>query len=214
MARMSPVGALVAGAAAGIVGSFVQDMFFRATGKLQPKSSDGAFEPPEPQQATETATQTVARRAVEGLAQRSLTHKEAAGKLVHYLYGAAWGGAYGLAAAPLRGSHVRLGAAFGVGVWAISEGVVLPLFRLAALPTEYPAKVEGYAIAAHVVYGVAVGATFDALQRSPRRLMLAGLGARLLTRRWPGFVRPTARRVATPGLDLALRARAVADALQ
>lgn len=163
---MTPLGALVRGFVAGAVGSLGQDLFFAATKKIAPSSGSTPFEPPESEQQDEQATETVARRAFEGLMQRELPIEEAkAGRAVHYAFGAGWGGLYGLSAAsaPTLATPAA-GAAFGLLVWGASDDLLLPAFKLAAWPKHYPAKVHAYAIAAHLVYGAVTWLAFSALR--------------------------------------------------
>ncbi|APR85127.1 Hypothetical protein A7982_10476 [Minicystis rosea] len=172
--RPTPLGAVVRGLAAGAVGSAAQDLFFRATAAITPETPQSAFSPPEAEQREETATQTVARRTVECMMQRHLApeSREASGVVVHYAFGAALGAAYGLlreSAPVLRGP---LGAAaYGLGAWVVGDDIVLPAFRLSAGPTAYPLKTHAYAIAAHLVFGAAVAAAYEAMR--PRSLATA-----------------------------------------
>jgi hypothetical protein len=62
------------------------------------------------------------------------------------------------------------GLAFGTLVWMVSDHLIVPGFRLAGWPQRYPMKNHAYALAAHLVYGAAVAATFAiASGRSPLR---------------------------------------------
>ncbi len=202
MRRKTPVRALVEGIIAGAVGTAVQSLFFRASARFTPKPAQDAFAPPEPEQATESALQTVARRLVEGMAQRGPLDgraKERAGRAVQYGFGAAWGGLYGL----LRASYPRLWSARGVagfalGVWMLSDNVILPGFRLAAWPQRYPLRAHGYAAAAHLVYGAGVAGTLaaaDHVELLPALALLAVArgrvaGTRALERARPGALVP------------------------
>lgn len=175
MAQVSPFGALLRGIAAGAVGSAAQTAFFKLTSGIAPKPPEDAFEPPEKEQRDEGETETVARRAAEFAQHAPLDEhqKQLGGQLVHYGFGAAWGGLYGLAreSAPFMANPIGM-AAFGVGVWAVSDNAILPLLKLAGPPTHYPAKSHAFAIAAHLVYGAAVGLTYALLR--PRTLAAAG----------------------------------------
>jgi hypothetical protein len=171
----NPMGALLRGMFAGALGSLTQGLFFMATQKLAPKPPPQAFRAPEPQQRGESETQVVARRFIEGLMRRGpLEHKAAAGQLVHYGFGSAWGALYGLAAPSLRPLETLPGGlAFGSLVWLISDGLIVPGFRLAGWPQRYPAKNHAYAIAAHLVYGATVFAAYAlANRRNPLRAAL------------------------------------------
>jgi hypothetical protein len=215
MHQSSPLGAFFGGLAAGFVGSLAQNLFFAATKKLAPTPAFDSFDPVEPQQAREMPTETVARRVVEGIAQRGpLVRKSSAGQLVHLAYGSAWGSLYGLVGATLpRVVTLKGGLGFGLAVWLLSDDILLPAFRLGAWPHHYPVKTHLYAIGAHAVYGAAVAVSFAALQGAARPAT-AALGSAWLTRRWPRLVRPTARRVLTRSLRIALPVRAALAALE
>lgn len=208
MSRGSPLGVFCGGLVAGFLGAVAQNLFFASTKKLAPSAAAHAFAPPEPEQTSETATQTVARRLTEHLAHRGpLEHGKQAGQLVHLAFGSGWGVAYGLAAASLARPRVlKSGLIFGMTVWLISDNVLLPAFRLSAWPHHYPVKTHLYAVAAHAVYGLTLASAYAALERSARPATVA-LGALWLTRRVPKLVRPTARRWAQRGLRTALPVR-------
>lgn len=199
MRRMSPMRAWIAGAAAGALGSFAQDLFFGATSSIAPEAPKEAFTPPEREQQEETPTETVARRSAETFFETGpITNKKRAGKMVHYAYGSAWGGAYGLLAGSLPSVRTALGGVlYGAALWMVSENLLLPAFRLRGWPQRYPLKVHAYDLAAHVVYGAAVWGAFEAARRRPWVNLLAILGAAWSTRRAPSFVRAPLRKAVT-----------------
>jgi hypothetical protein len=166
MRRKTPVRALLEGIVAGVVGAGVQSLFFRLTERIAPKTPKNLFTPPEPQQAKESAQETVARRLVEGLAQRGpldARDKARAGELVHYGFGAAWGAIYGLA----RASYPRVWspagvAEFSLAVWLVGDNLLLAALKLAAPPQRYSLGTHAYAAAAHLVYGAGIAATLFA----------------------------------------------------
>jgi hypothetical protein len=179
MRRRTPIGALVEGLIAGAVGAGVQTLFLKATEKRTPKPPPNAFIPPEPIQKEEQQTETVARRLVEQLAQRGPLSDEAkrrGGALVHYGFGAAWGGLYGLlrqSYPPLR--RPRALAGFSLAVWIVGDELALPLFRLAGWPHKYPPKTHLHAAAAHLAYGAGMGATFAMADNADLALLGAAL---------------------------------------
>lgn len=195
MRRMTPIRALVVGAAAGILGNVVQDLFSAATARIAPVTPKRAFTPPESEQREETPTQTVARRTVENLVDRGpLEHKKAGGEIVHYVYGTAWGALYGLLAESFPALRTPAGGlAFGATVWMASENVILPLFRLRAWPQRYPLKIHAYDLAAHLAYGAAVCGAFEAARRRRWVSLLALVGATWSTRHAPRFMRAPVR---------------------
>jgi hypothetical protein len=157
----------------------MQSLFFRVTAKLTPKTPAGAFTPPEREQQNESALETVARRAVEKLAQRGpldAADKQRAAQVVHYGFGAAWGGLYGL----LRASYPRLWSPAGIaelslGVWMVGDNVILPAFKLAAWPHRYPLRSHAYALAAHLAYGAGVAATLEVIDHAELVPLVAAL---------------------------------------
>lgn len=200
MARISPIAAFTRGVLAGIAGSFVQDLYFMATAKLAPRPVRDAFDPPEVAQNVEQPSQTIARRAVEEFMYRGpVENKELGGKIVHYAFGAAWGGIYGIvhgSTRALRGPAGVLG--FSALVWGVSDNVLLPTFRLAAWPQHYPARNHAYALAAHMVYGATVWGAFEALGASMWTPVLAGAAAWWTTRSLPSLLRaPVAEVIST-----------------
>jgi len=216
---ISPLRAVGAGLVAGALGSLAQNLFFSATRKLAPEEPEGVFTPPEPAQAHETKTQTVARRVAEGLARRSIDQpkKELGGQLVHVAFGAGWGALYGLAFGPSRRLRGPLGAlAFSLVVWAVGDNVVLPVFRLSAPPQAYPGKTHAYALAAHLAYGGAVWGAFELLRRASPSTVLAVAGALWTTRKLPAPLRRPARAalVKVRRSDVRERAAQVAEAIR
>jgi hypothetical protein len=198
---VKPIGALLRGIFAGALGSGAQELFFRATSRLAP-SGGGGFEPVEAEQAGEMPTQTVARRLVEGLARRGPLGEKAkrrAGEAVEVGFGAAWGGLYGL----LRESFPAAGrlagvAGFSAAVAGVSNGVIVPLFRVGPWPHRVPLRSHGYYLASHLAYGAVTALAYEALRRRPLSSAVAlavALRARFgRGRRWPAWARPALRR--------------------
>jgi hypothetical protein len=152
---------------AGSAASAAQSIFFRLTSFIAPAPTEGAFQPPEPEQENETALQTVARRLVEGFAQRGpLTdpEKKFTANLVHHAFGALWGGLYGLIRESSPRSQSLTGTTlYSTFVWMMSDNLLLPGVKLAAWPKHYPLKTHAYAWLAHLVYGLALAEVYDAL---------------------------------------------------
>lgn len=198
MRRPTPLGSLFFGALAGAAGSLLQNFFFKATAKVAPKPPGDAFEPPEPQQRGEQPTETVARRVVEDLAERGPVDEETKKRghaVVHYTFGSLWGAAYGLARESIPGLETVPGAlAWSTLVWAVSDNLILPIFRLGAWPQAYPMKNHVYAWSAHVVYGMAVCNVYRLLRARP---WLGALGALTVARQTRGLPRPL-RKKASP----------------
>jgi uncharacterized membrane protein YagU involved in acid resistance len=188
-------------------------VYFKLTKKQAPAPAPDAFEPPEPEQRQESPTQTVARRTVELLARRQLVEKQRAGELVHYAFGAGWGGLYGLLAGTFpRARGLASGVAFGVLVWAVSDNLLLPAFRLSPWPQAVPLRVHAYMVGGHVVYGATLAGTYAVVKHGiPPLALLAA--SHWLTRNWPGFARPTGRRLTRRALDFTAHARSLQQAM-
>jgi hypothetical protein len=172
----SPLGALARGLLAGALGAGLQSLFFRATSKwapeptpVRPEDSSPAHEP------TESGLEALGRRWVEDLMQRrplGEVAKRRVATAVHYLFGAAWGGLYGLA----RESFHAPGTVFGAMVWLVSDNLLLPAFRLAGWPNQYRLAEHRYALQAHLVYGLGTAGAY-ALLRDVGPVPLAALPA-------------------------------------
>lgn len=207
--RVSPVGALFRGMAAGVVGTFTQDLYFRAMKRVKPRTPREVFQPPEPEQQDEQAVQTVARRFVEGMMARPLReeHKRRAGVIVHRAFGAGWGGLWGLVreSVPAVASPTPIGLAgltgFSALVWMVGDNLILPAFRLAAWPQRYAPALHAYAFGAHVAYGLGTCLSYE-LMRPPAVAAFAGIASTIWLRRGafrrlPAPVRPALRRAAS-----------------
>ena len=81
----------------------------------------------------------------------------------HFGYGAAMGAIYS-AITPPKYTGPTTGVAFGLGVWAGSYLGALPALGILTPATEHPARRNLLMIAAHVVWGSALGATLHSLQ--------------------------------------------------
>jgi len=194
MRRKTPVRALLEGLAAGAIGAGVQSLFFRATARIVPETPEWAFAPPEAEQANESALETAARRLVEGLAQRGpldAPRKERLGQAIHFGFGAAWGGLYGL----VRASYPRVWSpagvgAFSLGVWMLGDNLLLPALRMAGPPRNYPWRMHAYSAAAHVAFGAGTAAALAAADRLPLVPVVAAWACSRMARRvdGPSFV--------------------------
>jgi hypothetical protein len=209
MARIKPLEALAYGFAAGAIGAFLQNLFFKTTSKIAPAPPKDAFDPPEAEQKNEMPTATVARRVVEDLAQRpplDEAGKEKAKHVVHYAFGSAWGAAYGL----LRESVPALASVGGAVawssfVWMAADNFILPVFRLAGWPRSYPVKTHAYAWAAHVAYGLGVVGAYEALRARPLLVAATAFRVRRLASALPEPARKPARRAAWQAVALKRR---------
>jgi hypothetical protein len=174
--KPSPLGALARGLFAGAAGAGVQSLFFRATANVAPGQSEPSERETKPDGQDETELQTVSRRFAEGLMQRGPLEgaaKNRAASAAHFLFGAAWGGLYGL----WRESGRAPASLFGLAVWMLSDNLILPLFRLSAWPHRYSLKEHAYAAEAHIVYGLSTAAAYALLRDVGPDLPLEALPA-------------------------------------
>jgi putative membrane protein len=158
---------MLAGAAAGVVGTLAMDafqrIFARAAGRdkhhgAQTLRTGGPLRSRSEQVhgGVDDPTEKVAAIAVESLSGGTLTREERdrVGTLVHYAFGTVTGALYGLVADRWPGANSGAGAAFGLTVWVGAELVATPALGLSRQEHEYPAWIPLYGAAAHVVYGV------------------------------------------------------------
>ncbi len=153
----TPLGAVVRGAAAGVIGTGVmtaaQTAYLRATGG-EPSSTPAE----------------VGKRVIEGVLRREVPESWL-GQLntaVHLLYGTSWGPVYGVIAGTRGRGGIGSGLAFGAVVWGASL-VQLPAMGLAPPVWEYTRSDLAPDVGFHLAYGAAVGLAFRMLARSPRR---------------------------------------------
>lgn len=108
----------------------------------------------------------VGRRIAEGFLQAELPAERAGltNDVMHWAYGLAWGGAYGVVAGSLPAPRIRWGLVFAPLVWA-SGYVVLPLAKLYKPIWEYDAPTLWKDLSAHLAYGVVTAASFRAVTR-------------------------------------------------
>ena len=193
----SPLGALARGMIAGAIGAGAQSLFFLATRRWTPKPTGlpAHLRKPEPEAQDESSLQTVARRTVDGLMQRGPLEgeqKSRAASAVHYVFGAIWGGLYGLCRESFRTSPL----AFGFGVWMASDNLLLPAFRIAAWPQHYSLKEHHYALQGHFVYGLATSAAY-ALLRDLGPIPLGAVPAMAGLQAWAWLLRTPPVRLMT-----------------
>ena len=107
--------------------------------------------------ATVLAAERVARLLGGGDLNRHQRH--GSGVIVHYVFGALVGAAYGSVAQNFRGTRVLMGLALGGGVWLFAEELALPALRLSDSPQKYPLIDHANALSAHIVYGIVTEVT-------------------------------------------------------
>jgi putative membrane protein len=177
--RPNPVLGALAGAAGGMVGSWAMvrfnhlidpgtgtsdkpgDRHAHRRSDARPNDTDGTI-------TDEPGSMQLASAVAEPMLGRPLTppEKEIGGPIMHYLFGAAAGAAYG-AAAEVDGSVTRAaGIPYGIAVWLIADEIGMHAAGFATKPTDYPPSRHAAALATHLVFGLSVEAVRRALRGS------------------------------------------------
>ncbi len=122
----TPLGAIVRGAAAGLIGTALMTGAQRVASDVQRRGDEGADgggpqqQPTEPDPCEQAPMPAkVARRIIEGVFHHDvpperiplLTHA------MHWAYGIGWGSVYGVLRGSYGGRAFPQGLAFGTGVW-------------------------------------------------------------------------------------------------
>ena len=149
---------LLAGALAGTAATVPMTIFMAAADAALPESERYPLPP-------EQITATLARSA--GVPTRpERPGWEAKTYAAHFGFGAAAGAAYAaLGADRLPGHPAAKGVAFGLSVWAVSYLGWLPAAGLVPPATREPTGRNLLMVAAHVVWGAAVGTLSQRLTR-------------------------------------------------
>jgi hypothetical protein len=163
---LSPLGAVVRGTVAGIVGTVALDAVnyaqYRAGGgtddPLKWEFSEGLDsweKAPAPAQ--------VGKRLYEGLMQKELPPSSArlVNNVTHWGYGITWGAVFAVVAASTRPRRLR-GPLLGTVVW-LSGYVVLPLAKLYKPIWQYDGKTLAKDWSGHLAYGTATSVAFSVL---------------------------------------------------
>jgi putative membrane protein len=136
----------------------------RRRSRAKPNDTDGTI-------SDEPASIKVARLAGEALIGRPLEEREKnmSGSIVHHLFGALAGAAYGAASARAPVVTTGGGLPYGAAVWLAADEIGLPILGLAHRPSEYPAQRHAAALATHLVFGLTVESVRRLLMPDPAR---------------------------------------------
>ncbi len=166
---------MLAGAIGGLAGSWTMNQYQAAISKL--KAKNGSAENPQQQPESEArsqaesedATMKAAGKVAHVVLRRDLSHeqKKKLGPVVHYVFGAGSGAAYGAVAERVRRLNPAAGLAFGGALWAAADELGVPAIGLAEWPAAYPLPVHLNALGAHLVYGE----TAEMVRRGVRALL-------------------------------------------
>ena len=155
---------LAAGLAGGLAASWVMNGYQSLWSKIAGQD-DGSAKPEDPAESPTVKTAVAVSKKILG---RDLGkhEKKAAGPVVHYIFGTAIGGAYGLAAELAPKASAAAGLPFGAAVWLGADEIALPLLGLTPPAKEFPISTQAYALTSHLVYG----AVTDGVRRLVRKL--------------------------------------------
>lgn len=171
----------LAGAVAGIVGCLAMDLVSRAwisaqqggrTNEAQKKMTHHGARPDSLEAMEDAAVSAsvqpnASTKTAAAASNGSLTEAERAqaGKLVHYVFGAAAGAAYGGASEVWPALRAGFGTFFGLCLWAATIPTSLPLLGLTRRPDQYRVDQHAFGIASHLAYGVAAEGTLRTLRK-------------------------------------------------
>jgi hypothetical protein len=163
----TPLGVVARGLVAGAVGTAAMDLLQFARYKLgggEERLLAWEFSAGLKDWEQAPAPAHIGKRVVEGVFQRQLPPERAAltNNLVHWGYGIAWGGLFGLVEGSVRSPKVRHGLALGATVWAASY-ILLPLAKLYRPIWEYDAKVLAKDLGDQLVYGLGTAGAYRLL---------------------------------------------------
>ena len=158
---------LLFGAAAGALGTLAMSPVMSAIGKLQSptdrrREDEAGYEENAPTKAAQAVSRPLGVR---------LENPEAAGTVVHYAYGTAWGIGYALITRRFGSIPLLSGIVLGVALWAIGDEILVPALRLAPKATAYPATTHVKALGGHVAYGAGLDTAFRLLGTAARPLI-------------------------------------------
>lgn len=152
--------AMVRGSVAGLVATVPMTATMELLYPLLPPEQHYPLPPRE-------ITDVLANRSGLG-ARLSEPDRYGASLALHFAIGTTMGAVYGCLAGRSPLPPPVEGAAYGVAVWAVSYLGGLPVLRILRPATEHPPPRTALMIAAHAVWGAAVGLLLDRLQREDR----------------------------------------------
>ena len=113
------------------------------------------------------AREQLADRLAHAMFGQHLTEDEQrmAATAIHWIFGTFWGIAYAYAQSILRVPVMRAGALFGIIVWLVGNGYLLPRMRLAPAFNTVPLSRLAIGAVTHIIYGITVAVTLRFLSR-------------------------------------------------
>jgi hypothetical protein len=165
---MTPAGALGRGLVAGLVGTAcmtaLQEVMAKRRRAAMPVPMRD-FEDADPWSHAPAPAQ-LAKRVVEGVLHRDVPVERIPlfTNAVHWGYGTALGGLYGVAQSSFPGKPGVRGPLFGLGVWAQSYATLVPL-GLYKWPWHYRAGAIAKDVSYHLLYGTGTAVGYELVSR-------------------------------------------------
>jgi hypothetical protein len=172
--RLTPLGVIVRGAAAGAVGTLAMDLVWYARYRREGGNSgftDWEFSAGVDSWDSAPVPAQFGKRIFEGLFRRDLPPQTAGlvNNVTHWVTGMGWGATFGVLSGSVPTRRAWHGLVFGAGVWVQSYAVLVPA-KLYKPPWDYDAVTLWKDLSAHLVYGLGTATAFRVLAgRSDRR---------------------------------------------
>ena len=166
---MTPLAAVVLGAAAGAVGTLAMDLLWYTRNRREGGDSgftDWEFSADVESWDNAPAPARFGKRVFKALFRRDLPPEKAGlvNNIMHWATGVGWGAVFGLLSSLVPTRRAWHGLVFGAGVWAQSYAVLVPA-KLYKPPWEYDAVTLWKDLSAHLVYGLGTVTAFRALAK-------------------------------------------------
>jgi putative membrane protein len=167
---------VVAGAAGGLVASWVMNQFQSGWKELSDPHEPWSASPQGQQErhtgdadADDDATMKTAEKISEAIFHRRISReqKKKLSPIVHYAFGAGTGAIYGVIAEIEPRATFGAGLPYGTAVFVGADEIAVPALGLSKPPKEYPASAHLYGLASHLVYGLSL----EMARRGIRRMM-------------------------------------------
>ncbi len=148
---------MMAGLAGGLAGSWTMNEFQKLYARVAEGNGKQSQQRSGQEQASEDATMKAANRISQAVLDQELTRKqkEQMGPAIHYAFGTIMGGLYGTLAEWRHDVTAGFGTAFATMLFVAADEIAVPALRLSSSPQDVPLSSHIYALASHLVYGVA-----------------------------------------------------------
>lgn len=177
----TPLTVAINGLLAGMLGATAVTVMVRLgrtmmRGRAQADTTDGPAgisagealsEAPDLPPAMNQVTATFVQKVATGLFGTSLTSEQQAlaGTAWHFAYGGFWGMLYALVQTSADLPKWVLGPAWGIVVWAVGPGWLVPKMKLMLPPAQQQARLTAMVIGVHAAYGAILALVVDLLRR-------------------------------------------------